>query len=318
MKKNFKKITFYSLAAIGALSVLAFASWITIRTINYSQRYAPSPYFEDYSKSNALSLSERTVFSNPPAVLDYADEQGEENLVEGELTQRKIIKNGSLSLLVDGVEESAAKIGQLAEDLGGFVSYSYLYEVSADTKGGTITIRVPADKFKEAFAKARELAQKVEKETVDAQDVTEQFVDLEARLKNLRAVESQYLEIMEKADTVEDILKVTQRLDATRRDIEVLEGQLKYLSEQAEMSTLTVYLTSLAEVEIFGIYWKPLFVVKQSFHNTLLGLKNYADSMIKLFFALPTIGLWLITIGFFVWAGYKLIRLSPRFLKKKH
>ncbi len=233
---------------------------------------------------------------------------------EGQLTQRKIIKDGLLSLLVKKVEDASQGIQLLAKTFGGFVGSSQIYETSGGTKSGTVTIRVPADRFEEAMVAIKNLAVKVERENVNAQDVTEKFIDFEARLRNLEAQETQYLEILKRAFSIQDILNVQQRLGDVRGQIEQIQGQIQFLSRQIDMSTITVSMISEADIEVFGIRWRPLFVVKQSFRNMLSGLAGYVDSMIAFIFFLPRLILWLGTIVFLTFISWRTIKwLRPKF-----
>lgn len=248
----------------------------------------------NFSGSQSLSLDSRS-----------SGESGS-SAVSG-TTDRKVIKNGSLDLLVKSAEKSAKDIQSVAEKLGGFVADSDIYNVAQDAKSGRITVRVPANKFNIAFDEIKKFAIKVERENSSAQDVTEQYIDLESRLKNLRAQEAQYLEIMKKAETVEDILNVSSRLSEVRGQIEQIEGQLKYLASQVDMTSITASLTEEGDVEVFGINWRPLYVAKQALRNTVSGLADYIDSMIKFIFQLPLILLWLATIGLIVLVGWKIL-----------
>lgn len=237
---------------------------------------------------------------------------------ESQLTEKKIIKNGVLSLLVKSADQTAADMQGIAERLGGFVSASDVYQVLEGTKTGSVTIRVPADRFNQALDDTKKLAIKVERENVNAQDVTEQYIDLESRLKNLQAQEEQYLTILKQAVKIADILQVTAQLDQVRMQIEQTQGQLKYLSRQVDMASISANLTEEADVQVFGLRWRPLVVVKQAFRDMLTGLQAYVDSMIKLIFSLPSVLAWLITIGLIILIGWKILHwIWQRFLKPK-
>ncbi|MFA5075948.1 MAG: DUF4349 domain-containing protein [Patescibacteria group bacterium] len=237
---------------------------------------------------------------------------------EGELTQKKIIRDGSLSLFVISPEDSIQKISDLATSAGGFIQNSQIYEVSNGNKSGYIVIRVPATKFGETVSKIKELAKEVEREEIESKDVTERFVDLEARLHNYQAEEARYLEIMNKAVTIDETLKVSRQLSAVREKIETLQGQLQYLSRQVEMSTISVNLTSYDDVKVFGLRWRPLYQIKKSFRGLLDGLTGYIDAMIGLLMSLPIIILWLATILVIAILVWKILRwVYRRFIKRQ-
>jgi len=208
--------------------------------------------------------------------------------------------------LVDKAEDTAEKIKEIAKRFEGFVENVNIYEVSKDIKEGVVVIRVPADSFTEVMNEIKELVIKVEREQVDARDVTEQFIDLEARLKNLQAEEEQYLKILKQADTVEDLLNVSRELSRVRGQIERLEGQLKYLSRQIDMSSITVHLTAIAEVEIFGVHWRPLVVIKQSLKGLFEGLTKFVDVIIIFLIKLPVIIIWIASIAFLLFIIWRI------------
>lgn len=299
---GFYKIGFF--AVIGVAAILLLGS-IVLTSLNNLNIETKSPSILNRSD---LTMSHLSVpVGKESVVLQKTQAQ------EGQLTQRKIVKNGLLSILVNKIEDSISSIRLLANNLGGFVNSSQVYESSGGIKSGNIVIRVPADKFEDAMAAVKKSAVKVEREDINAQDVTEQFVDLEARLRNFKAQETQYLEIMKKASTVDDILQVEQRLGDVRGQIEQIQGQLQFLSRQVDMSTITVSVMSEADVEVFGIRWRPLFIVKQSFHNMLSGLTSYIDSMIVFIFFLPRLTLWIATILFFAYLAWRLFKwLKPK------
>lgn len=232
---------------------------------------------------------------------------------------RKITKNGSLSLLVETAETTVQNIQAIAGSVAGYVSEANLYEVTPGIKAGSITIRIPADKFEESMTRIKELAIKVENENINANDVTDQFIDLEARLKNLEAEEVQYLDILKKAKEVEDIIKVTTRLNEVRRQIDSWQGQLKYLNSQIDFSTITVNLTAEKEVQIWGINWRPVTVIKQAVRSLLNGLVSYVNKLIAFVIFLPVIVLWIATILFIlwiIWRGYKFFKKETKTVKK--
>jgi len=133
--------------------------------------------------------------------------------------ERKIIRTGHITLEVEDVDGTTGQVAQVADELGGYVVSSNKREGRTKTYG-SVTIRVPADRFGEAFDRFRQLAVKVPFESTESRDVTEEYVDLQARLHNLEATETQYLVLMEKAETVEEMLKVQQALSNVRGQIE--------------------------------------------------------------------------------------------------
>ena len=164
--------------------------------------------------------------------------------VEPAQQERLVIKNADLSITVDDPEEIMNKIAYLADSLGGHVISSNTYQTYANNgiriPEGTITIRVPSEKLTDALERIKADAVEVENENVSGEDVTDQYVDLQSRLKAKKAAEAKLLEIMNQADTTEDTLNVYAQLQVIQSDIEVLTGQINYYERSAAMSSITV------------------------------------------------------------------------------
>lgn len=221
-------------------------------------------------------------------------------------TERKITKTAALDLLVERAETTAGQIADIAKKHGGFVVQSQIYE-KEEAKTGTITIKVLAASFERALGEIKAAAIDVERETINASDVTEHYVDFETRLENLKAQEKQYLAILKTAKTVADTLNVTQYLNQVRGEIDQIKGQLQYLANQVDMSEISATLTAESEVKVFGVRWKPLLVLKQSLQTMLTGISAYIDAMIAILFYLPVLILWGATIGVVVLGVWKII-----------
>jgi chemotaxis protein histidine kinase CheA len=181
---------------------------------------------------------------------------------------------------------------------------------------GTVVIRVPNADFETTMEGVKGIAREIDRETVDATDVTEQYVDLEARLKNMRAEESQYQEIMAQAVKIDDILNVAGRLADVRGRIEQVQGQLQYLSRQVDMSSITVNLTAYSDVKVFGLKWRPLVELKQALRGFFESLTNFVNMLIKLIFALPVIILYVVTFGLIGWGLWKMGKWAYRKLMR--
>ncbi len=271
-------------------------------------------YAESYSPSAGGSFDgglQKANFGVPPIGVSG----------DSALADRKVIRTGSLNLLVEKAEDAVDQVKSIVAGKGGFVQSANIYEsdyyvqkASTKVKRAEITVRVPDKSFDQAMKEFKDLAIKVENEMVNASDVTDQVVDIEARLKNLRAEESQYQSIMAKAQKVEDILNVAGRLSDVRGRIESLQAQLENINKQVSMSTITLSLRSEADLDIISKSWRPLTVAKEAFQNLLSALTDFVDSLIKLLISLPIyllklvewiIGLWIIW-RIFKWIKNKL------------
>lgn len=191
----------------------------------------------------------------------------------------KIIRNGSLTLRVDDVEKRAEELKTLALSKNGFVASSNISDVNG-VKNGYLTIRIPSDKFDETVAAAKKIALVVFNESSNADDVTAQYVDLDARLRAAKAEEAQYLEILKQARSVEDTLNVSARLADVRTRIEQIQGQLRSLNDQTDYATLSISLTQSARVEVPTRTWKPLETMKEALRVLVIALQSLIDVII--------------------------------------
>jgi hypothetical protein len=154
--------------------------------------------------------------------------------------ERMVIYNGFVSLETHDVEGTVDRVRTIAENYGGYVAGTTRSNVGNQTVAD-ITIRVPQDKFHTTIKKI-ETYGKILDERTTSEDVTERYIDLKARLKNLQMVEQSLVELLSKATTVDEILKVQQELGRVRGDIDSLQGQINYLERNVEMSVITVSL----------------------------------------------------------------------------
>jgi hypothetical protein len=222
---------------------------------------------------------------------------------------RKLIRTASVDMLVQHPAEMADSITKMAESLGGYLMSA---DVGQNSAAATLTIRVPAARFDEARSEIRSLGLKVESEKVDAQDVTRQYVDQDATLRNLRAEEAQYLTILKQAHTVKDLLAVDEKLSEVRGQIEQQQAEFNALSQQVESVAITISLRTQAEAQVFGLNWRPLYQLKLAMRDGLDSLATYASAMITILFDLPAVLLWIGTICLVGIGGWKGLRWAGR------
>lgn len=152
----------------------------------------------------------------------------------------KIIKTGSIDMTADNVSSTTDAITAATTGLGGFVQNASRSEDERGITSAYMTIRVPNDQFDAARIAIEALAKHVNSESVQGDDVTEQYTDLSARLTAAKAQETQYLTILASAKTVGDVLAVQEHLASVRADIESLQGQITYLENRTSLSTISV------------------------------------------------------------------------------
>jgi hypothetical protein len=226
---------------------------------------------------------------------------------------RKLVRTASIDLLVKHPAEAAEKIRSLTERVGGFLVKSQT-NGAQDATNASLVIRVPVAHYSEAAVEIRSLGIRVESEQMEAEDVTRHYVDQQAHLRNLRAQETQYLNILKQAKTVKDTLAVSEKLNGVRGEIEQQQAEFEALSKQVENVAISVSLHSEREATVFGVRWRPLYELKLAMAGGLEGLADYATSILSFVFYLPAILLWLVTILVGASLGWKALRLGVRVL----
>ncbi len=170
-------------------------------------------------------------------VLPHQTFQSETSLLE--TTNRLMIYTATVSLKVKNVTTAINKITSLTEEFGGFIQEINIY--GTERKEGYITVRIPQTNFQEFLKKIASIG-KLENKKVEGQDVTEKFIDLQARLNNSKKEEQRLLQILEKAETVDEILKVEKEIKTVRTEIDTLTGQIKFLQRRITYSTIKISL----------------------------------------------------------------------------
>ncbi|MBT2717820.1 DUF4349 domain-containing protein [Bacillus sp. ISL-57] len=195
---------------------------------------------------------------------------------EGMTDERKVIHQAQLELKVKNLEKAQMKIENKAAEYGGYVVESNVYREDEELVEGTITVRVPEAHFQDFLTDSEGEASEVVGRNVTGQDVTEQYVDLKARLKSKRAVEERLLAFMKDAEKTEDLLKISSDLAVVQEEIEQLTGQMKYLENQTSYSTVTITL-SQDRIVVPGIDNKEL----NTWERTKKQLATSANLLLK-------------------------------------
>ena len=220
--------------------------------------------------------------------------------------QRLVIKTADLSLQVDSARDAEASLRVLVGQLGGYV-------VKVETSGtdesmsSHVIFRVPAERFDQALSGVQGLAKKVLARTVGGDDVTEEFVDLESRLKNLEATRDRLQSFLDKAETVDDALKVNQSLSDLQGQIEQLKGRKQFLEQSASLSTISVTLSPLPAIMpiVDEEGWQPLGVAR----DALRGLVSFGQGLATLVIVvLVWAPVWLPILLFGLWLSRRLRR----------
>jgi len=285
-KKKKKSLIIISISIGVALILLAIVYGISL-ILNNPGKYMVS---EDF----VGSLSQEMAY---PETSDYSGEfELDASNYDEANTESKIRKVGSVNITVDDIDVGNDSVTDIFSKYNGTVVSSSVRGEGND-KTLTVTLKVPVEYFEDIYEKIQDIDGEITYASYYTDDVTQEYTDLESRLRNLEVTESQLIKILNTATTVEDTLSVYTQLSSTRSQIELIKGQLKYLDNQVDYSYLTVNL-SLSDVgkDVSDEQWKPFGIVKTAF-SALLGLGIFiVDLLIWLVVFSPVIAVIVIIV----------------------
>jgi len=261
-----------------------------------------------------------------PAMGSAADMYESERVVEeaavevsgtgAQLPERMIIRNGELELIVKDTKAAQEEIAAMIGELEGYVLSAESYAYDEGRMRVNMTLRVPAETFNTAMARLRDLAVEIQRDGTSSQDVTEEYVDLQARLRAQQSKASRLEELMEQAEDTEAVLEIFRELSATHEEIERIKGRMQYLEKSAAMATITVYLMPDESAGPVAVQrWRPGGALKSAIEALIETLKFLVEALIWLIlYILPV----LLIIGLIIVGIIKLLRLIlPRRSKKR-
>lgn len=227
--------------------------------------------------------------------------------------ERMIIRTGNISMAVEDTLAAQATIASMVAEMAGEGAYVVSSEEYGAGEEGSPTImmslRVPATRFDQAMDRLAELAVRVTNRSESGQDVTEEYVDLEARVESLEAARQRLLGIMEEARTTKDLLEAEQQLTQREAEIESLKGRMQYLAQSARLSSIWVELQPYLLSQPVGDRWRPAESVRRAFETLVDGLRGFGDFVI--FFAIAILP-WLVVIVAVLAAIVLLVRWRSR------
>jgi hypothetical protein len=200
--------------------------------------------------------------------------------------ERLVIQTADLAIVVQNPQARMNEISKMAQDMGGYVVSSNLYQTSTNlgkqVPEATIVVRVPSEKLDEALVLIKKDAGDVQYENRNGQDVTNAYVDLQAQLKAKEAAEAQLLKIMNDAVRAEDVLNTYMQVQSIQTEIEQLKGQIKYYDEAVALSSISVRLIAEEGTQPIEIGpWKPAGAVKQAIEDLIVFFQNFVDFLIR-------------------------------------
>jgi len=249
---------------------------------------SPAGSGEDIAQSSEGAVS---VTEDPAALGDFG---------------RKIVKTADLGLRSKEVRQSAARAQQVAATAGGTVLSSQVYS-SDDSVTADLVLSVPSEEFEGVLNELRGLGEKLTTDSISGQDVTEEYVDLESRERNLRATEESLLRLYDRAENVEEALSIQRELTTVRGEIELVQGRIMYLDQRSAYSQITLNIQPVTSPPPRPS-WDPEDVVVRAWDASLSVLQVMATAIISAL----VFGWWLapVLVGALLW--WRRRNRSPR------
>ena len=217
----------------------------------------------------------------------------EQNLDKVETEDRKIIKEGYIRFETDNVDKTKSLILQTVQELNGYISNDNVSDFD-DELLHSLTIHVPADKFDLFLNVISESVKKLDNKNVNMRDVTEEYIDIEARIKTKKALQNRYIELLKQATKVDEILNIEKEIGTLQTEIESVEGRMRYLNNRIAFSTLSVNFYQ-KESSTFGFSSKFVDGIKNGwsvFLWVIIGISNLWVFIIVVAVAIYLARLW--------------------------
>ncbi len=221
---------------------------------------------------------------------------------------RSVILTANVAMKVSDPWVTADKAQAIALGLGGDV-IGVSQSGGKDDHVASLTLRVPSDRFTEALRQIRALDGEVVSSTVDGKDVTDQFVDLKARLTAKQTEEQRYNALLTRAATIDEILKIDVALSSVRTQIEQLQGQVNSIASRTQYSTITMSITPTVAVIMTPPTpaWDPAHTVAAALTALALMLRGFAD-----------LAIWLLVFGWIPLLGLAILLVATRGRRTTH
>lgn len=264
----------------------------------------------------AGAMEERDGGSAEPSAIDAVADDGtfggaEAMLAFGVLpADARIIRDASMEIRVEEgtFERQFAELRRIAADLGGYVSDATTGITSHDDEDhafGTITLRIPTDRYDDAVDRLDQLGERLSL-AMNTQDVSAEYVDLEARLRHWKASEEFYLALLTEAETTADAISIKNQLDGVQLTIEQIEGRLRYLDDRTSLSSLTVTMTEAPDAAPVPVVEEKPGIIEQA-------LQEAGAVTLGIFSFLIVAGAAVIPLAMLALLVYGLWRMGRRF-----
>jgi len=255
------------------------------------------------------------------AAYEIANSSGDLTVLER--SNRMIVKNADIRLMVEDTDVAIDRSMQIVGDAGGYIISSrvwYQDYYGNSLKYASVTIGVPVDEFETVLRRLRGLAVQVVDETASGDDVTEQYVDLQSQLVNLEATRARIQEFLKDTKSIDEALRVNQELANIEAQIEQIKGRMNYLTDRSAFSTVTINLepefpiltptpTSTPRPTSTPVPWKPADTFKEASGTVTVVYQGIANFLIWLFVVILPI---ILPPALILWGMWKLLNRKPK------
>ncbi|MBM7622573.1 DUF4349 domain-containing protein [Sporohalobacter salinus] len=222
--------------------------------------------------------------------------------VSSEMKDRKIIKKANLSLERKDLKGINKEVKELAKEYEGYIVNSHQWQSKDQQKHFRYTLRIPQQNFEAAMTKLKDLG-KLKDEQLNGRDITREYINLEARLKNFKAQEERYLELLNQAKDVEDMLKIEKELNRVRGKIEQFQGRLKYYDNRVDLATINVNISQPPPV--IKNNWQIINSFKEA-------IRGFVKSINLIIILIGTLLPWLFFVALIGMLGYIIFKAKRK------
>jgi hypothetical protein len=293
-----------------------------------------APVYEESLAKQGEGISQDQAAAEAPlapmptaAAYEISNSSGDLTVIER--SNRMIIKNADVRLMVKDTDVAIDRATQIIGDAGGYIVSSrvwYQDYYGNNLKYAAVTIGIPVDEFERTLVKLRDLAVRVMDEVASGDDVTEQYVDLESQLTNLEATRARIQEFLQDAKNVDEALRINQELANIEAQIEQIKGRMNYLNDRSAYSTITINFepefpvltptpTPTAIPTVTPVPWNPGDTFDEAKDTVTVAYQGIAEFLIWVGVVIVPIFL---PFGLILWAAWKLLnRKTVKVLNEK-
>lgn len=323
MKKKNKGKVLWGLALVISMLITGCGGSGSYSSGATADTAAAAEYYEEigYDTGEIYMSEAQNASAEMPAEEDEAEAGTDSSSPQVQNTQRKLIKTVNLDVETETFDTLMANVYAKTESLGGYVESSYTYNGSNyrgnQKRNANLTLRIPAEHLEEFLSAVSEISNVISRND-NVTDITLQYVDMQSHKEALKTEQTRLLELLEQAESVEDIITIESRLSEVRYQIESMESQLRTMDNQVSYSTVYLYIDEVARLTPVKeqTTWEKISTgFSESLYHVGNGIKNF---FIGILINLPYLVVWavILLIAFFAVKGIIKIRRTKRMKKE--